>query len=182
MTHIREHSFQHREQFLIDLAIAMEIQGNLSRSKSLKQLKHIEMIRKLFRKLRTHLDTQTLSSPISIDITTPEGTTSTIMDTKTMHDLIIHHNTLHFNQAQGSPPTTPPLSNILGDGLDDQSQLILDGKAQIPPTTPYLMTKFIENLKQTQHHNEPPIFPLEQIIQAFKNGMNLQQHHHPAYT
>ena len=30
------------------------------------------------------------------------------------------------------------------------------------------MTKFIQNLKQTQHHDEPSVFPLDQIIQAFK--------------
>ena len=38
---IRRHSIQHREQFLIDQAIAMELNGNISRSKSLLQLKHI---------------------------------------------------------------------------------------------------------------------------------------------
>ena len=85
-----------------------------------------------------------------------------------MHQTIMSYNQRHFNQAQGSPPTTQPLINILGDGLDIKSQQLLRGTANLPTNIPPLMSQFLRNLKQTHQHDEPPIFPQDQIIQAFK--------------
>ena len=70
---IRKNSIQHREQFLIDQAIAMELTGNLTRSKALMQLKHIEAVRYQFKKLRIYMDKHTLTSPTTITITKQDG-------------------------------------------------------------------------------------------------------------
>ena len=86
---IRENSIQHREQFLIDRSIAMELQGNLNRAQSLKQLRHIEMVRHQFRKLRLYLDKHTLSSPRIIQIPNDDGTSFSITDTTQMHQTIM---------------------------------------------------------------------------------------------
>ena len=153
---------------MIDRSIAMELQGNLNRAQSLKQLKHIEMVRHQFRKLRIYLDKHTLSSPRSIQIPNDDGTSSSITDTNQMHQTIMSYNQRHFNQAQGPPPTTSPLKTILGDGLDHNSQQILDGNATLPTKIPTLMSQFLRNLKQTHQHNETPIFTQDKIIQAFK--------------
>ena len=160
----------------------MELQGNLNRAQSLQQLRHIEMVRHQFRKLRIYLDKHTLSSPRIIQIPNDDGTSSSITDTTQMHQTIMSHNQRHFNQAQGSPPTISPLKNILGDGLDNNSQQILDGKVNLPTHIPNLMSQFLKNLKKTHHHDEPPIFPQDQIIQAFKNGRDPPQHHRLEFT
>ena len=95
---IRKNSIQHREQFLIDQAIAMEIKGNLTHSKSLMELKYIEAVRHQFKKLRIYLDKNTLSSPTSITITKQDGSTAIINESNEINKLIIHPNKTHFNQ------------------------------------------------------------------------------------
>ena len=146
----------------------MELSGNLTRSKALMQLKHIEAVRHQFKKLKIYMDKHTLTSPTTITITKQDGSSEKIIDSHTMHELIIHHNKKHFNQAQGSPPTIQPLLNILGTGLDSSSQKIIDGTITIPNESPPLMKKFLRNLRQQHNHQESPQFPKEKIIQAFK--------------
>ena len=67
----------------------MEIQGNLTLSKSLMQLKHIEAVRHQFKKLRIYFDKNTLSSPKSITITKQDGSIEIINESNEMHKLII---------------------------------------------------------------------------------------------
>ena len=119
---IRRNSIEHREQFLIDQAVAMELKVKLIRSKSLLQLKHIESVRHQYKNLRLYLDKNILSSPQSIIITHTDGSIETNRETSEMHQHIIQHNKKYFNQAQGSPPTTQPLLKIIGNGLNTNSQ------------------------------------------------------------
>ena len=114
------------------------------------------MVRHQFRKLRLYLDKHNLSSPTSIQVPNEDGSTSLITDTSDMHNTIMKYNQRHFNQAQGSPPTVQPLLNTLGNGLDKKSQNILDGKAEIPPNTPNLMSQFLRNLKKLMIMKNPP--------------------------
>ena len=109
-----------------------------------------------------------LSSPPSIIITNDDGSTKKIEEPNEMFEQIIKHNKQHFNQAHGTPPTTQPMLNIIGNGLDSKSQQLLDGKATIPHNIPSLMQKFLRNLKQTHQHEEAPIFPKEKIKSAFR--------------
>ena len=49
-----------------------------------------------------------------------------------MQTAIISHTQQHFSQAEGTPPTRPPLKHLLADGHSKTCDAILKGSYDIP--------------------------------------------------
>ena len=77
----------------------------------------------------------------NISVPTEEGAWKTINQKEDIDYNIIENSKQHFQQAQGTPPTIPPLVNIFSDGLDDSAQAILDGTVQIPTSFDTITTR-----------------------------------------
>ena len=62
-------------------------------------------------------------------MTNKDGTTKwvTITDREQMEKYLIENNKKHFSQAEGKRPTIAPVANILGDGMSETYNEILDG-------------------------------------------------------
>lgn len=54
-------------------------------------------------------------------------TWTTTQDKEEMEDAILKHSQKYFLQAEGSIPTIPLMSTILGDGHNEECQQILEG-------------------------------------------------------
>ena len=104
----------------------------MSRSHALTQLQEIEKAKAQHQRLGYYFSKKLKSKLQNISI--PEQghehntTFRTINDKDTMHKHIQQHSQQHFQQAEGSPPTTHPLGTFIGDGLDQNSEKILNEK------------------------------------------------------
>ena len=86
-----------------------------------------------------------------------------------METAIIQNNQKHFAQAEGTPPTKPPLSTILGNGHNNSCTKILQGQFIAPTNLPMQMKRYLEEMERTNKHptNKALIPPLH-IIDGFK--------------
>ena len=86
-----------------------------------------------------------------------------------MEAAIIKYNQQHFAQAEGFPPTIPPLSDILGDGHSTHCDEILNGTYKPTHLVPHHIRQYISEMKR---HNKPSptpaTIPTEKIIEGFK--------------
>ena len=66
---------------------------------------------------------------IQVPTTIDDGRTkwATITDREQIEKLPIENNKKHFAQAEGKSPTIAPVANILGDGMSETYNEILDG-------------------------------------------------------
>ena len=79
---------------------------------------------RLFLKKKLDCSLKTIQVP-----TFNRGTTkwNTIQDKEEIEDAILKHSQKHLSQAEGSIPTIPPMSTILGDGHNEECKKVLEG-------------------------------------------------------
>ena len=87
---------------------------------------------------------------------------------KDIHKAINEHSQQHFSQAHGTPPTTQPLLDILGDGPSEKQDRILSGQVILPQEIGHTTRQFIRNLKQEiPTPIESTIIAVTEVKQAF---------------
>ena len=69
-----------------------------------------------------------------------------------METAIIQNNQKHFAQAEGTPPTKPPLSTILGNGHNNACTKILQGQFIAHTNLPIQMKRHPYLIKASQSH------------------------------
>ena len=160
-----------RQSYLWEQATAHEIAGNNEARNALNQIIRIEEVIRRFKKLRQYFynKTKNPTSSILIPSTTKHNEWTHITDLKEIHDAINKHSQQHFSQAHGTPPTTQPLLDILGDGPSEKQDRILSGQVNLPPDIGPTTRQFIRNLKQEiPIPIESTIIAVAEVKQAFK--------------
>lgn len=137
--------------------------------KRLKQIKQAENRKQIFRKLTALRSPNIRQGVTRIEIPAhPDHDPKTCSDWQTVdvpHDilrLLQERNRKHFGQAQGTPFTTPPLSEQLGYSSADSpfAEQILRGQYDLDDFTPSV-AQLLSHLRQTEemasHPNRPTI-------------------------
>jgi hypothetical protein len=140
---------------------------NKAKVRILKQLRKAEEIKKMFQKLQILRKSKVRSGITRIEI--PEDDND---DPKTCKrwkvvdipsEILTHlqnRNRKHFGQAQGSPFTTPPLSDDLGfTGGNKCADIILQGGYDVAAKLNDAVQFLIKHLKQTEYAKEHRIKP-----------------------
>ncbi len=65
-----------------------------------------------------------------------------------METSIIKNNQKHFAQDEGTPPTKPPLSTILGNGHNNACTKILQVQIIAPENLPTQMKRYLEEMER----------------------------------
>ena len=113
---------------------------------------------------------------IHVPLIMDDGTTKwvTITDRVKMEKLFIENNKNFFAQAEVISPTIASLVNILGNGMSESCNKILDGTYEIPKILPLLVQKYLKNMKRDNNIPQElnPTIPVSEIKKASKNGKN----------
>ena len=129
---LRKSAHDHRTKDLQLQAHEAELSGDLQKAKILRRLYKAETTHKAFLKLRRFLKPKNTGgvTKLEIPINQPDGTEIVEMteDPKLIETACLQRNKQHFSQAQGTPFTVPPLSEIESSACGPVSDLILEGR------------------------------------------------------
>ena len=153
---IRKQADQHRSKDLQLQAQEAALAGDMAKAKILRRLHHAETTHKAFLKLRRFLKPKNLGgvTKLELPINQPDGTTTTELteDPQIIETACLNRNKIHFQQAQGTPFTVPPLNLIESSACGPISDAILDGRLDELPfdvnTLPKAQQVILEELQQ----------------------------------
>ena len=123
---VRSNATNLRINHLLQRASAMNLENKSESSKTIINIQKIEKIIKMWKKIRflteniTHAQLQTLDIPEDEtigwnDIKKQRNLLfKTIDDQEVIEKLIIERNTVHLNQAEGTPMTIEPMISLIG--------------------------------------------------------------------
>ena len=79
-----------------------------------------------------------------------------------MKKMLIENNKKHFLKAEGVSPTISLLANIMGSGISECCNKVLDGTYEIMTTLPHLVQKYLKNMKRDNiiSQEQNPTIPL----------------------
>jgi hypothetical protein len=142
----------------------------MTKTEAIRQLTNKERQAKFWRTFKTLRQGRTTQRGLThIFIPNKQATVETyktIFEKEKIDNCLLHRNVDHFLQADGSPFTTAPLLDIIGeDGCSPAALQILEGK--VPDGLPKITTLL---LKQLQKVREP--IPLTFTIQDMCNGFS----------
>ena len=173
-----------RRQHLSDLALALELDGNYTKGKAIKQLITIEYQRRLNVTIRHHfnpINKSTLST-IEVPIDAKDWNNNpkdksiywkTESDPQEIEKLLIKRNIHHLSQAEGLLFTTNKLKVLIGkDGCFPGADEILRGAFEPPKNllTP-LQSQYFTNLQwknKTRPTGAPETINVSDIKEGFK--------------
>ncbi len=157
-----------RKQFLDNLLRAANAAKDKNRCHLIIGLKHAEDNRRCFHLIQQQLNPSTPGGLTSLLVPDPESPDKwiTIRDTATMEKNLLECSRSHFKQAQGTPFTIPPLSDLLGfDGLMPFGEQINQGvpipsDLSLDPATRLLLSHQKTLLPSTESREHPLDFEL----------------------
>jgi ribonuclease HI len=103
--------------------------GRKSEAAAIRQIERAENQKESYKRLRRFMGKGMKGGLTHILIEQPDGTTECITDKQEMYERIVERNKVHFGQADGTPFTVSPLTDILGRyGTTQEAEWLLDGK------------------------------------------------------
>ena len=149
---IRTAAAQHRQQHL-ELRANLAAAAQDSKTETiLKRIIQAENTKSAYKILRNYLKPNSIGNIGEIEITNPDGTTTTIDDPSEIFERILHRDQRHYSQAQGTPFTQQPLYSFTGIAGDTPSaqQFLNDGTLNLE----FNDATFPETIKLL-HHMRP---------------------------
>lgn len=136
--------------------------------KALKSIRRQEQLSKTYRAIRVINKPHLMQGGLShILVTNSDGSLKQIDDAEEMNQALFERNRKHFAQAEGTPCTKPPLSEMLGyDGLTPIAHQILKG------TVPSVESMSVQLLLNELNDQPPTIssnYDFEDMISGFAN-------------
>ena len=114
-----------------------QMAGTIDDSKleaAINRIIRAEAQKETFARLRRIMKNENRGALNHLQIQEEDDRVRHIYDQKEISDLLIEQNAKHFSQADGTPFTKPPLTNLFGKyGTNKQSKRLLDGKLDIDP-------------------------------------------------
>ena len=171
---IRKDAQDHRSKDLQLQAQEAELSGDTQKARILRRLHKAETTHKAFLKLRQVLKPKNTGgvTKLELPINQPDGTEifEVTEDPKIIETACLQHNKQHFSQAQGTPFTVPPLSQIESSACGPVSDLILEGRLDELPfnvkSLPEAQQVILEELEQCLP-TMPPTMSFEDFKRRF---------------
>ena len=162
-----------RADYLEERAEAEAIAKNLDKEAVIKRIKAAEESSEDFQCLRVLMGKTKSGSIQRLLIPTDiEGEYESIFDPERITQLLIERNRKHFGQAQGTPLTCEPITELMGwDATGEAADAILDGTFDIDSIDTTEAMKAILRGVRRDKYNAPPIaeqITTQDFIKGFK--------------
>ena len=132
LRNLRKQAESHRHKDLQLQAQEAELAGDSHKAKILRRLHRAETTHSAFLKIRRFLKPKHTGGVTKLEIPTnqPDGSMTNEMteDPQLIEEACLTRNKQHFQQAQGTPFTIPPLSTIESSACGPISDMILEGR------------------------------------------------------
>jgi hypothetical protein len=148
----RANATENRQQFLTSLVEAAAIQNDISREKPLKRQLHVEAMKSCYRKLRSALKPpgrQGGSTMVEVKVNDKLVAYTKKTD---VHRECLQRNRRHFNQADGTPWTIYPLSEVGTRATHFKVDAMPDGSRVRLPADTFLETSTILDILQNSEN------------------------------
>jgi hypothetical protein len=120
-----------RDHLKYQAAAAAE-SGKTTEAAAIRQIERAENQKESYKRLRRIMGKAAKGGLTHILIEQPDGSTECITDKQEMYNRIVERNKAHFGQADGTPFTVSPLTDILGRyGTTQEAEWLLDGKIRL---------------------------------------------------
>ena len=117
-----------RREHLVDCSDRASIAGKEKVARAIKQIQRSEALKATFTRLRSIMKSTKSGALNHVLVEDGNGNMTTVHDQAEINNLLLERNAKHFSQADGTPFTCSPLTELLGrHGTNANCQKILDG-------------------------------------------------------